>query len=88
MEAFAAAPDGDMTLAEAGAAWPGRVISMNFPSKLHHASEAEIKAATRQYIAEADQTGGLLISLTEDFPEDCERKMFIAIAKAVREVQS
>lgn len=69
MEAFAAAPDGDMTIAEAGAAWPGRVISMNFPSKLHHTSEAEIKAATRQYIAEAPQTGGLVISLTEDFPK-------------------
>ena len=88
MEAFAVAPDGDMTLAEAGAAWPGRVISMNFPSKLHHASEAEIKAATRKYIAEADHTGGLLISLTEDFPKECERKMFTVIAEAAREAES
>ncbi len=86
MEAFAAAPDGDMSLAEAGAAWPKRVISMNFPSKLHHASEADIKTATRRYIAEADRTGGLLISLTEDFPKVCERRIFTAIAKAVLEV--
>jgi len=85
MEAFAVAPDGDMTLPEAGAAWPGRVISMNFPSKLHHASRDEIRAAARRYIADAAQTGGLLISLTEDFPKSCERKLFTVIAEAVCE---
>lgn len=84
MEAFAVAPDGDMTLTEAGAAWPGRVISMNFPSKLHHTPEKEIRRAARQYLGEAPQTGGLLISLTEDFPKECERKLFTAIAEALR----
>jgi hypothetical protein len=85
MEAFAVAPDGDMTLAEAGAAWPGRVISLNFPSKLHHAGEADIRMMARQYVAEAPQTGGLLISLTEDFPPECARKLFTIIAEVVRE---
>ncbi len=85
MEAFAVAPDGDMTLAEAGSAWPGRVLSMNFPSKLHHASEDEIRAAARRYVAEAPQTGGLLISLTEDFPKACENKLLTAIAEAAQE---
>jgi len=86
MEAFAVAPDGDMTLSEAGAAWPRRVISMNFPSKLQHAQEDEIRAAARRYVSQAPQTGGLLISLTEDFPTDCARKLFTAIAGAVQEV--
>jgi hypothetical protein len=85
MEAFAVAPDGDMTLQEAGAAWPGRVISLNVPSKLQHASEDEIRAAVRRYRAEAPLTGGVLISLTEDFPKECERKLFAAIAEAVHE---
>ncbi len=86
MEAFAVAPDGDMSLIEAGTVWPGRVISMNFPSKLHHASENDIKSATRRYIAEAPQIGGLLISLTEDFPKSCERKIFATIAEVVQEM--
>lgn len=81
------APDGDMSLIEAGTAWPRRVISMNFPSKLHHASEADIKNATRQYLAEAGHTGGLLISLTEDFPKEYQRKIFTSIAKAAQEVE-
>jgi len=83
---FAVAPDGDMTLPEAGAAWPGRVISLNFPSKFHHVNEEVIRAATQRYVAEAPQTGGLLISLTEDFPKSCERKLFTTIAEAVQEM--
>jgi len=86
MEAFAVAPDGDMSLTEAGTAWPGRVISMNFPSKFHHANEEVIRTATQRYLAEAPQTGGLLISLTEDFPKSCERKLFTTIAEAVQEM--
>lgn len=86
MEAWAVSPDGDMSLPEAAAAWPGRVISLNFPSKYHHASESEIRAAARRYVAEAPPTGGLLISLTEDFPKDGERRIFTAIAEAVPEV--
>lgn len=83
MEAWAVAPDGDMTLAEAGAAWPGRIISLNFPSKLQYAGEAEIGRAARSYLADASRVGGLVISLTEDFAKDCERRLFTAIAAAV-----
>jgi len=84
IEAWAVAPDGDMSVAEARAIWPGRVLSLNFPSKLHHAPEADVRSATRRFIAEAGSGPGLLISLTEDFPREVETTFFRAIAEAVQ----
>lgn len=85
LEAFAVAPDGDVTVAEARALWPGRVVSLSFPSALHHASAQEIRQTTRQFVREAGGTQGLLISLTEDYPKECQAKLFESIALAVDE---
>ena len=40
-------PNGDMTVAEARAAWPDKVLWLNFPNSLHHADVPEIEEATR-----------------------------------------
>jgi hypothetical protein len=86
MEAFAVSPDGDVSVAEARELWPGRVISLNFPSALHLAPPEDIQRATRQFIEEAESTQGILISLTEDYPQDCAEKIFVNIAQVVREM--
>ena len=86
MEAFAVAPDGDVTVAEARALWPGRVISLNFPSGLQYAPPEEIRAATRQFIREAGSTQGILISLTEDYPAELGKPLFTNIALGVMDM--
>jgi Uroporphyrinogen decarboxylase (URO-D) len=85
-EAFAVSPDGNMSIAQARKAWPNRVLSINFPSAYHHADENTIRAATRQYIKDANSNKGLLISLTEEFPKEAEQKLFTCIAEVVDEM--
>ncbi len=82
-EAFAVAPDGDVSLREAQELWPQAVISLNFPSALHHASEAQIRQAVKEYLTDAATPQNLLISLTEDFPENVASRLFTSIAEAV-----
>ncbi len=67
IEAFTPAPDSDMTLAEARAAWAGKVLWINFPSSVHLRADAAVEAVTVDLI---DQAGpdGLLIGITEDMP--------------------
>ena len=43
IEAFTPAPDTDMTLAEARAAWPDKVLWINFPSSVHLKPNAEVE---------------------------------------------
>ena len=73
---------GDMTVAEARDAWPGRVLSLNFPSTLHHAGEHEIQHAVERFLTDSNHGDRLVISLTEDFPPEVERKLFTTIAAA------
>jgi hypothetical protein len=85
IEAFTPAPDTDMTLAEARAAWPDKVIWVNFPSSVHLESAEAIYETTCRLI---DQDGGsqkLLIGITEDVPQHRWQESFLAINRAVRE---
>ncbi len=86
LEAFAVVPDGDVTVAEAQRLWPGRVLSINFPSRLQHAAPEEMRAAARHFIREAGSTRGILLSLTEDYPPELERTLFRQIALAVEDM--
>lgn len=69
IEAFTPAPDTDMTLGEARAAWPDKIIWMNFPSSLHLKPDNEVRAATVSLLNEVDSTDGLIMGITEDIPE-------------------
>lgn len=80
IEAFTPAPDTDMTLAEARAAWPGKVLWINFPSSLHLRSDAEVEAATVGLLDElGGDPDGFIMGVTEDVPEDRWRDSFRAI---------
>lgn len=68
IEAFTPAPDTDMTLAEARAAWPGKVLWINFPSSLHLKSDAEVEATTLELLDQAGTPDGLIMGITEDMP--------------------
>lgn len=69
IEAFTPAPDTDMTLKEARAAWPDKVIWMNFPSSVHLKTDAEVSQKTVELLDELDSMDGIIMGITEDIPE-------------------
>lgn len=68
IEAFTPAPDTDMTLAEACAAWSEKVLWLNFPSSVHLRGNAEIKQVTMDLLNQAGKIEGLIMGITEDIP--------------------
>ena len=69
IEAFTPAPDTDMTLAEARAAWPDKVLWLNFPSSVHLRPDAEVEATTVALLEELESPQGVIMGITEDVPE-------------------
>jgi uroporphyrinogen-III decarboxylase len=83
VEAFTPAPVGDVTVAEARAAWPDKALWLNFTSSMHLESEEAIAAHTRQLIEEAGSKRGFAIGITEDIPaQHCARSLR-AIVRAI-----
>jgi hypothetical protein len=68
IEAFTPAPDTDMTLAEARAAWPGKVLWLNFPSSVHLRANEEVTRVTVDLLDQAGRPEGLIMGITEDIP--------------------
>jgi len=82
IEAFTPAPDTDMSVADARAAWPEKVLWINFPSSLHLASRERIQQHTRQMVSES-RGRGFIIGITENIPEHAWRTSLRAIAEAL-----
>jgi hypothetical protein len=68
IEAFTPAPGTDMTLAEARAAWPDKVLWVNFPSAVHLESDEVVRDTTIDLVKQAGSPNGLLMAITEDIP--------------------
>ena len=86
VEAFTPSPDTDMTLADALAAWPDKVLWINFPSSVHLADIATIKRTTRELLdaaASADGTNRLILGITEDIPPDRWQANLLAISEVI-----
>jgi hypothetical protein len=79
IEAFTPAPDTDMTLADARAAWPDKVLWVNFPSSLHLRADDVIAETAHNLVEEADGPDGLIMGITEDIPEERWRNSCRAI---------
>ena len=85
IEAFTPAPDTDMSVADARAAWPGKVLWINFPSSLHLASAERVRTETRKIVEEAAPGDGLIVGITENVPDSAWRTSLGAIAEALME---
>ena len=85
VEAFTPAPDTDLTLAEARAAWPEKILWINFPSSVHLSSDEVVYETTRDLIAQDGGSQKLLIGITEDVPEPRWQGSFQAISRAIAE---
>jgi len=86
VEAFTPAPDTDMSLADALAAWPDKVLWINFPSSIHVASVERIEEVTRDLIRQAGDTNRLIIGITEDIPEDRWQQNLLVISRVINEM--
>ncbi len=85
VEAFTPVPTCDVTVAEARAAWPDKVLWMNFPSSVHIEPAETIRAETLRILSQAAPGGHFLIGVTEDIPEDAWRDSLAAIAGTIRQ---
>lgn len=83
VEAFTPLPTGDMSLAEARAAWPDKIIWLNFPSAVHLEDDATVEAVTRELLSEAGTGEQLLFGITENVPEHRWQPSFLAIQRVL-----
>jgi hypothetical protein len=61
---------GDLTFAEARAAWPQKVILPNFPAALALRPDGEIEAFLEQWLSEAGTELPWMLQFSEDIPPD------------------
>jgi hypothetical protein len=83
VEAFTPVPTCDVTVAEARAAWPDKVLWVNYPSSLHIEAPEAIWAGTLRILREAAPGLRFLVGITEDIPEDAWRDSLSVISEAI-----
>jgi hypothetical protein len=87
IEAFTPPPGGDLPVHEAKAAWPDKVVWVNFPAPLFLESAETIHAYTLDLLASAAPGGRFVLGCTEDFPLQHFEKTFTAIGRALAEYE-
>jgi hypothetical protein len=70
IEAFTPAPGSDMTLGQARAAWPDKVLWLNYPSALHLKDDVTVRDATIALLEELSSCQGIIMGITEDMPPE------------------
>ena len=70
VEAFTPPPDCSVSLQEARAAWPDKIIWCNYPSSVHLADGNVIRQTTAALLAETAPGDRFILGITEDIPED------------------
>lgn len=87
IEAFTPPPMGDLTVREAKAAWPDKVVWVNFPGCLFVEPYEAIKAYALDLLREGAPGGRFVLGCTEDFPMSEFEKTFGAMHAALQEYQ-
>ncbi len=85
IEAFTPPPDGNLSVAEAAAAWPAKALWLNFPSSVHLCEPDEIMRTTRELVEQAGGRPGFAIGVTENIPKSVGTRSLEAIARALAE---
>jgi hypothetical protein len=84
IEAFTPLPTGDMSVADARAAWPGKALWINFPSTLHLEPPHVVEQATVEMLRQAAPGDRFLIGITETVPVDRWQANYAAITRAIQ----
>ncbi len=69
VEGFTPPPMGNLALAEARAAWPGKALWVNIPATSFLGADADVLAALAALATGAAEAGRCLLTLTEEFPD-------------------
>lgn len=88
IEAFTPPPMGDLSITEAKAAWPEKIIWINFPGNLFLEPTEAIEAYTLDLLRQGAPGGRLVMGCTEDFPMREFEKTFSAIGRALARYES
>ena len=83
IEAFTPPPMGDVTVADAKAAWPDKVVWVNVPGNLFVGSSDVTEAYMLQLLQEGAAGGRLVIGCTEEFPIAESARTFAAVGRAL-----
>ncbi len=70
IDSFTPFPNGDMTMAEARAVWPDKILWINFPGSYHHTDAATIEGATRDLLRSVGRGERFLVGIKELIPKD------------------
>ncbi len=87
IEAFTPPPMGDLSISAARAAWPEKVIWVNFPGFLFVEPYETIRSYALDILREGGPSGRFILGCTEDFPMSEFEKTFSAIHEALVEYQ-
>jgi hypothetical protein len=80
IEAFTPEPTGDVSVAAARAAWPDKVLWINFPSSVHLEGAGRIRQEMGRILEEAAPGDRFLVGITEDVPEEVRGPSLAAIS--------
>lgn len=83
IEAFTPPPMGDMKVREARAAWPGKVVSLNFPGNLFDKDTKVIERYACAYMEEGGDRGRFVMGCTEEFDPNYFEHTFSTIAQVM-----
>lgn len=85
VESFTPPPNGNLSLAEAWAAWPDKKLFVNFPPAEQLRDPEEIKQRVKELVAELPQRRRFAFEISEDIPVDVAATNIAAIAEALEE---
>lgn len=85
LEAFTPYPMFDMTLEDALSTWKNMTMWINFTSCFHIASPDAIKEHTIDLIRQSYPGNRLIISITENVPDEVRKRSFEVIAQTLKE---
>ena len=87
VEAFTPPPMGDLSVAEAKATWPDKVVWINFPGSVFLETPDEVRRFTRELLAEAMPGGRFVLGITENIPAGARVEALLALADGVADYE-
>ncbi len=87
IEAVTPPPMGDLPMAEAQAAWPGKAIWCNFPEALFLAEGSVVRDTALELLEQVYSKGRFVLGITEDYPEELMEPALSAIASAIEQYE-
>lgn len=82
VESLTPPPDCDLSIAQARAVWPEKILMVNFPSSVHLGGPDAVRRTARRLVAQARRAGRVILGVIEDVPR---QDTLPVLAEAVRD---